>query len=92
MRIKYLHVQVTEECRNAVYSREGIEECGIHIHIGVRSNSILGGPNIIYTAIAAICAACINTCINKVSRVKHWRGPGPPAPLVPMPMVHYSVD
>ena len=34
----------------------------LHIHIGVGSNSILGGPNIIYTVIAAI---------NKVSRVKY---------------------
>ena len=33
------------------------------IIIGVGSNSILGGPNVIYTAMAAICAACMN--INK---------------------------
>ena len=55
--------------------------------IGVGSNSILGGgggANVIYTAIAAICAACMN--INKVSRVKYWGGggggggPGPPCP------------
>ena len=29
-----------------------------------------GGSNVIYTAIAAICAACMN--INQVSRVKYW--------------------
>ena len=45
--------------------------------IGVGSNSILRGPNVIYTAIAAICDRCMN--INKVSRVKYWS----PAPLPP---------
>ena len=36
-----------------------------------------GGANIIYTAITAICTACMN--INKVSRVKYWGvGGGPP--------------
>ena len=39
-------------------------------YIGVGSNSILGGPNVTYTTIAVICAACMN--INKVSRVKYW--------------------
>ena len=34
-----------------------------------------GGPNVIYTAIAVICAACMN--INKVSRVKILGGPCP---------------
>jgi len=44
------------------------------VHI-VGSNSILGGPNVIYTAIAAICVTYIN--INQVSRVKYWgRGGG----------------
>ena len=38
-------------------------------YIGVGNNSILGGLNLIYTMIAAICVACMN--INKVSRVKH---------------------
>ena len=38
--------------------------------IGVGSNSILGGPNILYTMIAVIRAACMN--IYKVSRVKYW--------------------
>ena len=47
----------------------------VMVIIGVGSNSILGGPNVIYTAIAAICAACMN--INKVSRVKYWGGPAP---------------
>ena len=46
------------------------------VDIGVGSNSILEGLNVIYTAIAAICAACMN--INKVSRVKYWGGPGLP--------------
>ena len=54
-------------------------------NIGVGTNSILGGPNVIYTAIAVICAACMN--INKVSRIKYWGGgAGPLAPLVPTPM------
>ena len=55
--------------------------------IGVGSNSILGGPNVIYTAIAAICAPCMN--INKVSRVMNiggGGGAGSPAPPVPTPM------
>ena len=38
--------------------------------IGVGSNSILEGPNVIYSAIVAICAACMN--INKVVRIKYW--------------------
>ena len=50
--------------------------CGQH-NIGAGSNSILGGPNVIYTAIAAICIACMNS--NKVSRVKYWQGAAPPA-------------
>ena len=37
-----------------------------------------GGANVIYTAIAAICAAWMN--INKVSRVKYWGDPGPSCP------------
>ena len=45
-----------------------------HHCIGVGSNSILGGPNVIYTAIVAICATCMN--INNVSRVKYWGGGG----------------
>ena len=50
--------------------------------IGLGSNSILGGPIVIYSAIAVIYAACMN--INKVSRVKYWGGgalgpPGPPS-------------
>ena len=45
--------------------------CGQH-NIGVGSNSIWVGPNVIYTAIAAICTACMNS--NKVSRVKYWEG------------------
>ena len=59
--------------------------CGQH-NIGVGSNSILVGPNVIYTAIVAICTACMNS--NKVSRVKYWEGGGPglPSPPVPMPM------
>ena len=49
------------------------------IGVCVGSNCISGGPNVIYTTIAAICVACMN--INKVSRVKYWgRGPGPPCP------------
>ena len=54
------------------------------VNIGIGSNYILGGPNVIYTAITAICAACMN--INKVSRVKYWGSPGPPTP-VPTPMI-----
>ena len=53
--------------------------------IGVGSNSILGGPNVIYTAIAAICAPCMN--INKVSRVMNIGGGAwLPCPPVPTPM------
>ena len=44
--------------------------------IAVGSSSILGGPNVTYTAITAICTACMN--INKVSRVKYSGGLGPP--------------
>ena len=56
------------------------------INIGVESNFIFwgGGANVIYTAIVAMCAACMN--INKVSRVKYWGGPWPPTP-VPTPMI-----
>ena len=52
--------------------------------IGVGSNSIFGGPNVIYTAITAICAACMN--INKLSRVKYWGGGGGAWP--PLPPLH----
>ena len=48
------------------------------VHI-VGSNSILGGPNVIYTAITVICAAYMN--INQVSRVKHWGGGAVPTPM-----------
>ena len=37
-----------------------------------------GGPNVVYSAIVVICAACMN--INKVLRVKCWGGHGPPGP------------
>jgi len=53
-------------------------------YIGIGSNSILGGPNVIYTGIVAICAVCMN--VNKVSRVKYWGGlalPDFPPPLPP---------
>ena len=33
----------------------------------------------------AICTACMN--INKLSGIKYWEGPGPPAPPVPTPML-----
>ena len=39
--------------------------------IDVESSLILVGANVVYTVIAAICAACVN--INKVSRVKYWK-------------------
>ena len=35
-----------------------------------------GGPNVIYTVVVAICAACMN--INKVSRIKYWGALAPP--------------
>ena len=58
----------------------------VHLIIGIGSNYIWGvGANVIYTVIAAICAACIN--LNKVSRVKYWGGPSPPLPPVPTPML-----
>ena len=40
--------------------------------VGVESNYIFGGPNVIYTVIAAICTACMN--IDKVARVKYCGG------------------
>ena len=49
----------------------------------VTSKSTQNRP-VIYTAIAAICATCMN--INKVSKVKYWGGPAPPPPPVSMPM------
>ena len=48
-----------------------LHRCRKQFHFG-------GGANIIYTAITAICTACMN--INKVSRVKYWGALAPPAP------------
>ena len=61
--------------------------CCSSLVIGIGSNSILGGPNVIYSAIAAICAACMN--INKVSRVKYWEG-GPARPSPPCSYAYVS--
>lgn len=45
--------------------------------IAIGSNSVLGGLNVIYTAIAVNCAACMD--INKGSRVNiGGKGPAPP--------------
>ena len=60
-----------------------------YIHIGIGSISIFGGPNLLYTAITAICAAYMN--INKVSKVKYRGGDLAPRPLVPTPMIQNNV-
>ena len=54
-----------------------IQEVYASTYIDVGSNYIFGGPNVIYTVITAICAACMN--INNVSP--------PPPPPVPTPMI-----
>ena len=50
-----------------------------YFSIGVGSNSVWGGLNVIYSAITAICAACMN--INKVSRVNIGGALAPRPPL-----------
>ena len=55
--IKYFGCMVSFTSENYVFS---LKQNGSYILTGVGSNSILGGPNIIYTAIAAIFAACMS--------------------------------